>query len=131
MVLRNNYEHDIYNGDIGYVNKIINPNAQGKEEAIEIAIRDKKIVLSYKELYLITHAYAISVHKSQGSEFPVVIVPIVNKSMLTKKLIYTAITRAKTKLIILGNIMALNEGLKVNGYERQTNLTSYLLEGES
>ena len=51
--------------------------------------------------------------------------------MLTKKLIYTAITRAKTKLIILGNIMALNDGLKVNGYERQTNLTSYLLEGES
>ena len=72
----------------------------------------------------LTHAYCVSVHKSQGSEYPIVILPMTHAYhvMLQKKLIYTAITRAKKSLIIIGEYLALDKGVKNEGDERQTTL---------
>ena len=82
-----------------------------------------EVIYPRNEWHKITLAYAMSIHKSQGSEFPVVILPITRQSgrMLQRNLIYTAITRAKSKLVILGEIAAFdyavhNEGAKRNTY---------------
>ncbi len=129
MILKNDYDLDVYNGDIGFITKIYDEQAKGNETAIEIEIRNRKIDLTYKELNLLTHAYCISVHKSQGSEFDVVILPIHDQFMLTKKVIYTAITRARKKLIIIGDINKLNNGICKNDYYRNTRIKQ-LLERE-
>lgn len=129
MILKNDYDLDVYNGDIGFITKIYDEQAKGNETAIEIEIRNRKIDLTYKELNLLTHAYCISVHKSQGSEFDVVILPIHDQFMLTKKVIYTAITRARKKLIIIGDVNKLNNGICKNDYYRNTRIKQ-LLERE-
>ena len=129
MILKNDYDLDVYNGDIGFITKIYDEQAKGNDTAIEIEIRNRKIDLSYKELNLLTHAYCISVHKSQGSEFDVVILPIHDQFMLTKKVIYTAITRARKKLIIIGDVNKLNNGICKNDYYRNTRIKQ-LLERE-
>ncbi len=129
MILKNDYDLDVYNGDIGFITKIYDEQAKGNDTAIEIEIRNRKIDLTYKELNLLTHAYCISVHKSQGSEFDVVILPIHDQFMLTKKVIYTAITRARKKLIIIGDINKLNNGICKNDYYRNTRIKQ-LLERE-
>ena len=78
----------------------------------------------------ITLAYAMSIHKSQGSEFPVVILPITQQSrrMLERNLIYTAITRAKSKLILLGEISAFDYAIQTQGTKRHTYLIERFLE---
>ena len=129
MILKNDYDLDVYNGDIGFITKIYDEQAKGNDTAIEIEIRNRKIDLTYKELNLLTHAYCISVHKSQGSEFDMVILPIHDQFMLTKKVIYTAITRARKKLIIIGDINKLNNGICKNDYYRNTRIKQ-LLERE-
>lgn len=128
IVLKNQYDKDIYNGDIGFIKKIINNNAKNIEDCLIIEIRNKEIILTYKELELIKHGYCISIHKSQGSEFDVVILPIINSAMLTKNLIYTAITRAKKKLIILGDLGIINDGILRPSHVRETRLQCLLKE---
>ena len=85
-----------------------------------------EIVYPRNEWYKIRLAYAMSIHKSQGSEFPVVILPITNQShrMLQRNLIYTAITRSKSKLILLGEYSAFDFATKNTGTARKT----YLVE---
>ena len=84
------------------------------------------------DLENLTHAYAISVHKSQGSEYPIVILPIVKSYsfMLRRKLIYTAITRAKKKLIIIGDLYYLQLGINYFDEKRQTSLKNRLVENK-
>ena len=127
MQLKNDYDKDIYNGDIGNIIRIYRKNGKGKEVAIQAEFRDVILDLTFKELENITHAYAISIHKAQGSEFKVIILPVGNeRHILTKKLIYTAVTRAKEKLIIIGNIDRINQGINENDYQRKTNLRKLL-----
>ena len=85
-----------------------------------------EVVYPRNEWYKIRLAYAMSIHKSQGSEFPVVILPITNQShrMLQRNLIYTAITRSKSKLILLGEYSAFDYATKNTGTARKT----YLVE---
>jgi exodeoxyribonuclease V alpha subunit len=132
MQLKNNYDKDIYNGDIGFVTKIFNSDARGKELAMEVEIRGLLIQLAKSDLDNITHAYAISIHKAQGSEFKVVIVPVTreSKNMLTKKLLYTAISRSKDKLIIVGDINCFLEGVCASDQVRNTCLVTYLEENQ-
>lgn len=98
-------ENNIYNGDIGIIEDIILFN-ESESNKNEIIVNYDGNLVKYlpKDFINIKHAYAISIHKSQGSEFDIVIMPICNdyKRMLYKKLIYTGITRAKEKLIIIG-----------------------------
>lgn len=128
MQLKNNYDKDIYNGDIGFVNSIVDRNAKHNQAAITVNFKSKIVQLTRNELIDLTHAYAISVHKSQGSEFKVVVLPINSEAgfMLTKKLIYTAITRAKDKLIIVGDMEYFYNGIEEKDRVRQTLLQSIL-----
>lgn len=117
---------NVFNGDIGVIKSIIyaNTSKSGKNE-IDIDFDGNVIKYLPKDFNKFKHGYIISIHKSQGSEFEMVILPICNsyKRMLYRKLLYTAITRAKKKLIILGEssafVYSVNNG---NEYIRKTSL---------
>ena len=83
------------------------------------------------DLIQLKHAYAISIHKSQGSEYKVVVLPVFRnyKIMLNKKLLYTAVTRAKEKLIVMGDTEAFSYGVKQHGQDRQS-LLQDVIEGK-
>lgn len=101
LQLENMPDDNVFNGDIGFIEKI---------SGGEITINFDGNVVKYtkKDYKAIKHGYAISIHKAQGSEFQIVIMPIVNsyKMMLYKKLVYTGITRAKKSLILIGEANA-------------------------
>ena len=88
------------------------------------------VTYNIKDLENLTLAYAISIHKSQGSEFKAVIVPVVKSYtiMLKRKLLYTAITRAKEKLYIVGDFQAYKRGVLNKDIERKTLLKTFLQE---
>ena len=120
---------DVMNGDIGTIVDIV----KGEEKDDIIIDFDGKIVnYPVKNLDDLSLAYAISIHKSQGSEFKNVIMPVLPayNIMLRKKIIYTGITRAKEKLIILGQQDSLNLALKKGEYNRQTSLYSRINENK-
>lgn len=126
--LTNMPEENIYNGDIGIIDKI---EASSKKE-IKIDFDSNLVKYTPSNYNNFRLAYSISIHKSQGSEFDVVIIPIVmgyNK-MLYQKLIYTAVTRAKKKLYLIGNIKALELASKnTNSDIRRTTIKDYLING--
>ena len=126
LQLMNMPDDNIYNGDIGIIIEI---NNILKEITIDF---DSNIVtFNSSNFQNFTLGYVISIHKSQGSEFNTVVIPILNEygRMLYKKLIYTGITRAKNKLILLGEINALNQSI-INEKEnnRKTNLVNKIKE---
>lgn len=92
MQIENNYEKDIYNGDIGIIRVI-----KKDKQKITINFYGNTVEYEYSDLDQITLSYATTIHKSQGSEYPAVIIPITMQSymMLRRNLIYTAITRGK------------------------------------
>lgn len=102
MQLRNMREDAVYNGDIGEIIEI-EDSVQGV--VIVVAFEDQIVEYANETLYYLTHAYCISIHKSQGNEYPIVLLPVVSeyRFMLNRRLLYTAITRAKSSLIIIGD----------------------------
>ena len=126
--LTNMPDDNVYNGDIGLINRI---NLSPKKE---VYIDFDSNVVKYTPSNFINFrlAYSISIHKSQGSEFDIVIIPIVKgyNKMLYQKLIYTAVTRAKKRLYIIGDINALDKASKnTNSDIRKTTIMKYLIEG--
>lgn len=111
MQTENNYDKEVYNGDIGIIKAI---NEQDQEIIINFYNRD--VNYDYTDLDQITLAYATTIHKSQGSEYPAVIIPITMQSymMLRRNLIYTAITRGKKLVVIIGQKKALAMAVKDN-----------------
>jgi exodeoxyribonuclease V alpha subunit len=109
MQIRNNYEKEVFNGDIGRITSL-------DEETREVMVTYDGVPVPYEasDLDEIVHAYAISVHKSQGSEYPAVILPLLPQHylLLQRNLIYTAVTRAKKLLVIVGSKKALATGVK-------------------
>ena len=125
--LVNDAESNVFNGDIGYITDLLpGKYTESKQDELTIQFDGNEIVYPRNEWYKIRLAYAMSIHKSQGSEFPVVILPITNQShrMLQRNLIYTAITRSKSKLILLGEYSAFDYATKNTGTARKT----YLVE---
>ena len=102
MQMKNNYQKNVFNGDIGFVARI----ADGK---MWVSYPDLDVTYERKELDELALAYAMSVHKSQGSEYPIVILPLTagHHVMLQRNLLYTAVTRAKRQVILLGTKAAL------------------------
>ncbi len=124
LQLKNQVDDDVFNGDIGTLVEIVYPEEDHNNKTRLIVDFDGIFVEYTSENILnITHAYCISVHKSQGSEYPIVIMPIVKEAMfmLQKRLLYTAITRAKKSLILVGEQNVWNYGL--NNKERSRNTT--------
>ncbi len=129
LQLVNNPIKNIMNGDIGIIINIIKND---DKDIVFVKYDDVIIKYEKEELEEITLAYAISIHKSQGSEYPIVILPIVKSYsiMLKKKLVYTAITRAKKNLIILGNLNYLEYGINSSDEKRYTYLKSMLQKND-
>jgi len=125
LQLSNQPETDVMNGDVGVVIGVSRPEEnKEKQEKLIVDFDEREVSYGKGDLIQLTHAYCVSVHKSQGSEYPIVIMPMTNQYhvMLQKKLIYTAITRAKKSLIIIGETSALQKGVQNEGDERQTTL---------
>ncbi|MBC2717860.1 MAG: ATP-dependent RecD-like DNA helicase [Desulfobacteraceae bacterium] len=104
MQIRNNYDKNVFNGDIG---RVIDINRETREVIIEFDGR--KIVYDFTELDEVVPAYAVSVHKSQGSEYPAVIIPVLTQHyiLLQRNLIYTAVTRGRRLVVLVGTKKAL------------------------
>lgn len=123
--LVNDAEINVFNGDIGYIRDLV-PAKYTESKQDEIILDFDGIVTSYprKDWHKITLAYAMSIHKSQGSEFPVIILPLTQQSgrMLQRNLLYTAITRAKSKLVMLGQLSTFDYAVKNEGTQRLTYL---------
>ena len=124
MQVKNNYDKDIFNGDLG---KIKNIDAINQE--VTISFDGRHVIFDYVDLDEIILAYAISIHKSQGSEYPAVIVPVLTQHymLLQRNLIYTAITRGKKLVVMVGTKKALALAVKNNKMaKRYTYLTNRL-----
>ena len=130
LQLVNDPDNNVFNGDIGYIKKINTITQPKKKELLTIDFLGNEVIYQREDLINIKHAYAITIHKSQGSEFAHVIMPI-SKSyykMLYNKLIYTGVSRAKKSLVIIGEeqsfVMATNNDYSNN---RKTNLKQQLM----
>ena len=125
--LVNNVEENIFNGDIGYICEI---NKNKPTEFMKIDFYGNKVIFKREDIQTIKHAYAMSIHKSQGSEFDHVILPISKEytRMLYNKLIYTGISRAKKSLVIIGDMKSFVYGVNNNySKERKTSLTEFIM----
>ncbi|WP_010678236.1 SF1B family DNA helicase RecD2 [Bacillus timonensis] len=130
LQLVNQPENNVFNGDIGEIESIFyaKENTE-KQDMVVVNFEGNEVTYTKQDLNQITHAYCCSIHKSQGSEFPIVILPIVKGyyRMLRRNLIYTAITRAKNFLILCGEEDALRQGVqRGNDTNRQTSLCEKL-----
>ena len=131
LQLVNDPDNNIFNGDIGYIEDIGNVMGEKKKDVVTIDFMGTRVIYSREDLINIKHAYAISIHKAQGSEFSHVIMPVSKAyyKMLYNKLVYTGVSRAKKSLIIIGEeesfIRAIN-----NDYStlRKTNLKQMILD---
>lgn len=122
LQLENMPDDNVFNGDIGFIEKI-----NGSE--ITVNFDGNKVKYTPKEYKNIKHGYAISIHKAQGSEFEIVLMPITNayKMMLYRKIIYTGITRAKKSLMLIGNPKAFYQGVYNNGTKKRNTLLKDIL----
>lgn len=125
LQLKNQPDDDIYNGDIGRIVEIVMADEDINHLNRIFVDFDGNIVEYTPEDFIkLTHAYCISIHKSQGSEYPIVIIPVLNEHyiMLQRRLIYTAITRAKKSLVLLGEKSAFEKAIAHS--ERRIRLTT-------
>lgn len=109
MQLRNNYTKEVFNGDLGYVESI-----NTEEQTLLVNFEDRIVEYEISELDELTLAYATTIHKSQGSEYPIVVMPVLmtHYVMLQRNLIYTGITRAKKICILIGTKKALSFAIR-------------------
>lgn len=125
--LVNDIDNNIYNGDIGFIEEV---NLDSKTDFIIINYYNHRVSYKRDNLITVTHAYAISIHKSQGSEFEHVIMPISNSyaRMLYNKLLYTGVSRAKKSLVLIGSYEAFNKSI-LNNYSqiRKTTLVEKIM----
>jgi exodeoxyribonuclease V alpha subunit len=99
MQIKNNYEKEVFNGDIGYINGL-----DLDDSLMEVVIDGRYVDYDFSEAEELTHAYCISTHRSQGGEYPFVVIPLHSQHymMLQRNLLYTAITRAKKTAVLVG-----------------------------
>jgi exodeoxyribonuclease V alpha subunit len=131
MQLRNNYDKGtagVFNGSVGQVTGI----SLEDQELRVLLDEDEEVGYGFDELDELTHAYAVSIHRSQGSEYPCVVVPVTTSAwlMLQRNLLYTAVTRAKRMVVLVGSRRALAKAVRTQGAGRRyTALTERLRPG--
>ncbi|HSJ89682.1 MAG TPA: ATP-dependent RecD-like DNA helicase [Anaerolineales bacterium] len=111
MQTQNNYDKEVYNGDIGFIRSI-----DMIEQTLSVDFEGRKVVYDWSDADQLALAYVVSVHKAQGSEFPVVVMPVVTQHymMLQRNLLYTAVTRASKLCVLTGNRRALSMAVHNN-----------------
>jgi exodeoxyribonuclease V alpha subunit len=111
MQIRNNYDKDVFNGDMGRIVFI-----DGAERALSVNFDERVVPYEFADLDEIVPAYAISIHKSQGSEYPAVVIPVMMQHyiLLQRNLIYTGVTRGKKLVVLVGEARALRMAVKNN-----------------
>lgn len=134
LQLVNVAEENIYNGDIGEITAII--FAKENEDQVDkifVAFENVEVEYTRQDFQQLTHAYCCSIHKAQGSEFKMVILPMLPQyqRMLQRNLLYTAVTRSKQFLILCGQYEAFQVAAKQEGEQRQTHLRELLSEKET
>ena len=112
----NNYDRDVFNGDIGQIREM-----DPVEQKVLIQFDQRMVEYDYSDLDELALAYAITIHKSQGSEFPVVVMPIASQHymLLQRNLIYTAITRGKRMVVVIGQSRALSMAVRNHHVEKR------------
>lgn len=110
----NNYDKDVFNGDIGQIHKI-----DPEQRELVVKYDNREVTYDYGELDEVSLAYAITIHKSQGSEFPVVVIPLATQQfvLLQRNLIYTGVTRGRKLVVVVGQQKALAIAVKNNRTE--------------
>ncbi len=111
MQIRNNYDKDVFNGDMGRI-VAVNP----EEQMVAVRMDERTVSYDYLELDELVHAYAISIHKAQGSEFPAVVIPMLpsHYMMLQRNLLYTAVTRAQKLVVLVGSPRAISIAVRAD-----------------
>jgi len=127
MQVRNNYLKQIYNGDIGRVTGI-----DPVEQTLTVAIDGQPVVYDWGETDELVHAFAVSVHKSQGAEYPAVVMPVMTQHymMLQRNLVYTAITRAKRLVVLVGTRRAIGIAVRNDKVRERHSGLSVRLQGK-
>ncbi len=128
MQIRNNYDKSVFNGDIGRILRI-----DFDSQVMILTFGSRKIEYEFSSLDEIVHAYAVSIHKSQGSEYPVVILPVLTQHyvLLQRNLIYTAVTRGRKLVIVVGSKKALAIAVnRMDSENRYTALQQRLSSGQ-
>jgi exodeoxyribonuclease V alpha subunit len=112
----NNYDKEVFNGDIGQIESI-----DQIEREVNVRYDKRLVTYDYGELDEVSLAYAISIHKLQGSEFPVVVIPLAMQQymLLERNLVYTGITRGKTLVMVVGEQKALRVAIGTNNTHRR------------
>jgi exodeoxyribonuclease V alpha subunit len=116
MQIRNNYEKEVYNGDIGQIRRI-----DPEDQEVDVWMDGRRVTFGFHELDELIPAYAVTVHKSQGSEYPAVVLPVhtTHFPMLQRTLLYTAITRARRLLVLVGTRKALAIAVRNDAAQRR------------
>lgn len=132
MQTRNDYQRLVFNGDIGRIREL-----DPEERALVVGFQDsdgeRLVEYETEELEQLTLSYAITVHKSQGNEYPVVIIPVTTQHflMLQRNLIYTAVTRAKKMVVLIGTKRAIAIAVKNNRIDERNSLLGERLSGQA
>lgn len=124
--LTNDYEREVFNGDVGFINAI-----DTEEQEVIVQYAEREVTYDYADLNEIALAWSVTIHKSQGSEYPVVILPMYTQHymMLSRNLLYTGLTRAKKLAIIIGSQKAIGMAVRsVNQKQRYTQLQQRLAQ---
>jgi exodeoxyribonuclease V alpha subunit len=129
MQTLNDYDKDVFNGDIGQITDL-----DDGERELRIEFDGRQLVYRYDELDEVTLSYAVTIHKSQGSEYPCVVVPVHSQHyvMLQRNLLYTAITRGRRLVVLVGSTQALATAVRrIESRKRITTLRQRLVAGDS
>lgn len=111
MQIRNNYDKDVFNGDMGHIAAM-----DLEDQMVAVNMDGRSVMYDFLELDELVHAYAISIHKAQGSEFPAIVVPLLTTHymMLQRNLLYTAVTRAQKLVVLVGSPRAIGIAVKAD-----------------
>jgi exodeoxyribonuclease V alpha subunit len=124
MQIENDYDNDVYNGDIGYIDEV-DPDVG----ELNVSFDGRSVTYGFGELDTLVPAYAVTIHKSQGSEYPAVVIPIMTQHypMLQRNLLYTGITRGKRLVVLVGQKKAVAIAVRnVSGRRRWSKLDEWL-----
>ena len=126
MQTQNNYDKEVYNGDIGFIESI-----DVIEQSLTMNLDGRSVSFDWSEADQLTLAYAVSVHKAQGSEFPAIVIPVATQHfmMLQRNLIYTAITRARKLCVLVGSRKAISIAVRNDKVAQRYTALDWRLRG--